>query len=451
MGRGMRQTFIIACLLASSLVAAPAALAHEDPTDHGPDGLSIDTGPEAPAPSGGKTGSTFRLAGSGVIARAASVRAAEPSAWCGDPASTTDDTANQVDNGAYRYHAIYAIPADGVSRLGSVATTLQTDAFQASGLLERLYGRALRYDMGTTCGAGFLDITTVRLNETAAQLQALSGTSNGTLEAVARDLDSQGFPTIVGSQDMNTLTTNYVVWLDGPGPSAACGQAYSYEDAKRSEDNLNNQGGKVAVVFRDGDGFCGSNTVRHEVGHTLGALQPSAPNAFDGSHCDDAREDTMCAADSPSVSTGERGLFFDYKNDDYWDPPNGQPLPWWTANLSRFVCGDVNCNVPGGAPAPPSTTGDDQAPETDPAPKAKPLRLKQKVRRSRSRNKAKRDLWNLSLRVTGDGRAQVDVRCRKVKTAKVSAVLVKRYKLPRTIRSTVRCATKPAVSAHRVG
>lgn len=39
---------------------------------------------------------------------------------------------------------------------------------------------------------------------------------------------------------------------------------------------------------------------------------------------------------------------FDYRNDDYWDPiavpvmapavPSTVKLPWWTVNLSRFVC-----------------------------------------------------------------------------------------------------------------
>jgi hypothetical protein len=446
---GMRKPALTLCVLLVALAAPAGAQAHQDPFDHGPDPAAIDAGPETPAPAGGPDGATFRSAGSGPIARAASVRAAEPSAWCGDPLATTDNTTDEVDNGTYRYHAIYAIPSDGVNRLGAVAGTLQTDAFQASGLLERLYGRALRFDMGTTCGAGFLDITTVRLAETSQQLKQLAGTGNGTLEAVARNLDDQGFPTVMGSTDMATITSNYVVWLDGPGPSSACGQAFSYEDARRKEDNLNNAGGKVAVVFQDGKGFCGSNTVRHEIGHTLGALKPNAPNAFDGAHCDDAREDTMCAADAPAVSSGDRGLFFDYKNDDYWDPPNGAALPWWTANLNRFVCPDVNCNVQGGSGgAGPQTT----APPDDAAPartKAKPLRLKTKVRRSKNRRKA--DLWNLSLRVSGQGRARVDVRCRKRKTAKISAVLVKSFKLPRTVRSSVRCATKPTASARKLG
>lgn len=93
---------------------------------------------------------------------------------------------------------------------------------------------------------------------------------------------------------------------------------------------MNNVGGKVAAVFREGDGgFCDSNTVRHEVAHALGALQQPAPHAFDGAHCNDAYEDTMCYPSSPKRADGSyHSRFFDYGNDDYWDPPNRGPLSW---------------------------------------------------------------------------------------------------------------------------
>jgi hypothetical protein len=42
-------------------------------------------------------------------------------------------------------------------------------------------------------------------------------------------------------------------------------------------------------------------------------------------------------------------MYFDYGNDDYWDPPQGVPLGWWTLNLSRFICPDAQCNRPADA------------------------------------------------------------------------------------------------------
>jgi hypothetical protein len=86
--------------------------------------------------------------------------------------------------------------------------------------------------------------------------------------------------------------------------------------------------------------------VRHEIGHTLGALQSHAPHAFDGAHCNDAIEDTMCEGPAPRRGHGRRGdQYFDFGNDDYWSPPGGTPLGWWTLDLSRFLCFDPACNV----------------------------------------------------------------------------------------------------------
>src|SRR3712207_8475393 len=59
---------------------------------------------------------------------------------------------------------------------------------------ERLYGRAIRFDMGTSCGPQYLDITEVRLPQTTAQLTALGATDTGTIQAVTDALAAQGFP-----------------------------------------------------------------------------------------------------------------------------------------------------------------------------------------------------------------------------------------------------------------
>ena len=97
------------------------------------------------------------------------------------------------------------------------------------------------------------------------------------------------------------------------------------------------------------------------------------------------RSRTRCAPGRrPSVAGGPfNGLYFDYGNDDYWDPPQGAPLGWWTLNLSRFICPDARCNrrgaaaardlaadVSAGAPAPPRPA----APRTcRPAPRQAPV------------------------------------------------------------------------------
>jgi hypothetical protein len=280
-------------------------------------------------------------------------------------------------------------------------------------------------------------------------------------------LDAAGFQTIKPTDTYDhaaARTRNYVVWLDGPAPLGTCGQAAIYDDPTRADDNLNNYGGKLALVFPKGDGgFCSSTAVRHEIGHNLGALQPTAPHAFDGSHCDDAIEDTMCYSNSPRVANGERGLFFDFGNDDYWDPPHGAPLPWWTVNLNRFLCPDASCNVAPGQvdgltvsapdadgdgvpnsrdncrnrPNPDQTNsyGDHRGDACEP----RPVRGKLKVRSHRHGS-----LWKLKLRASGHGDGVVTVRCRKRRGGQVRTVFSRSTRLPRTLHRRVRCrASRP--------
>jgi hypothetical protein len=431
---------------------------------HGPDRARIvDRGAEAPGPAGGATGKPLPLDRRAKLS-AAGARYRLPSSWCGTP-RTNDNKANELGNGAYRYHAIYAVPADGPNRFGQVAGVIQSDAFQASALLEQAYGRAIRFDMGTDCGPQYLDISVVRLQKTTAQMQAVANTPTGTLDAVMDGINAAGFPTIRPYDTVESARTrdrNFVVWIDGPSPSGACGQATSFDDPSRTPDNLNNLGGKVAVVFPNGEGFCSSNTVRHEIGHNLGALQPVAPHAFDGAHCDDAYEDTMCYSTAPRRSSGQRGLYFDYGNNDYWDPPRGNGLPWWTANLNRFLCPTAACNVAPGTgydvTAGRDTDGDGVPDSTDACPTiagdacgTAPAATARKARVTIKAKRKGKKRWKVTLKARGQGRALITLRCRPKRRRAVRTVMAKRTKLPRTIRKTVRCATKPRARALPTG
>src|ERR1700759_5159394 len=84
-----------------------------------------------------------------ITARAAAVEPGEPDNWCG-AAGSVDDTVDQLSNGSYSYPAIYLYPSDGQSQFSSdLGAQMQASAFGASGLLEHLYDRAIRFDMGT--------------------------------------------------------------------------------------------------------------------------------------------------------------------------------------------------------------------------------------------------------------------------------------------------------------
>ncbi|HEY0632079.1 MAG TPA: hypothetical protein VGC98_08480, partial [Thermoleophilaceae bacterium] len=228
----MRRTLLAISLLAATAVVPASARAGAyvgAPLTHGPDPASVAAGAEAPA-----------------VPLRAKRRAAKlvPSAWCGSE-SSADNTLNEVDNGAFRYHAVYMLAADAPDRFSALATSMQTDAFQASSLLESSYGRAIRFDIGTSCGPQYLDISVVRMPETSEQLAALAQTPSGTFDAVTRALDAAGFQTIQPSdttEEAATRTRNYLVWLDAPAPGASCGQATIYDDPTRTPENLNNFG-----------------------------------------------------------------------------------------------------------------------------------------------------------------------------------------------------------------
>jgi hypothetical protein len=437
----MRRFAVSMSILAFALLV-PAVASADDyvgaAITHGTDPVAIGQGPEA-APATPIGGSVTKRVSKLV-----------PETWCGTEQST-DDTTHEVNNGDYRFHGVYMIAADGKDRFSTFSGTLQTDAFQASSLLETDYNRAIRFDLGTSCGPQYLDITVIRLPQTTAEMADLAKKPNGTFDAVTHALDAAGFETIQPTDTMQEAaarTRNYLVWLDAPAPAASCGQAAIYDDPSRDQSNLNNFGGKTAIVFRNGDNaFCSSNADRHEMGHNLGALQPEAPHAFDGSHCNDAYEDTMCYSNSPQVADGQRGTFFDYKNDDYWSLP-GAPLPWWTVDLNRFLCPDATCNQVGGNtanPDPGTATAPVTAaasPNSSPAGTVRPNKSHGRVKLHAKRRR--RGVWKLRLRATGAGTAVVIVRCRRKNEGQVRTVLHRAVKLPRSLHSRVRCgASRP--------
>ncbi len=241
-------------------------------------------------------------------------------------------------------HLVYVYPADLKVPRTEFLAMFEADARAAQDFLQNKYGRSVRFDETE----GRIDITTLK---SKSRTSALGGRRQFSL--VKEDL-ARAFP------DSESPRKKYIAWLDAP--SKYCGQGELYGDWHRDTGNWNDLR-TTGIVYRPYDsknvdgGFCRGRTLLHELGHNLGALYEGAPNAFDGAHCDDDKNDAMCyqgnsAFDSslePTRSSGE----FDYGNDDYWDAGatpgsvNGGTLDsgahldhlnWWTVNLSRFVC-----------------------------------------------------------------------------------------------------------------
>ena len=270
--------------------------------------------------------------------------------WCGSE-RMSDDVAHESTAPRHRLHALYLVPSDAPSRLGAVAGTIQASADAASGFLARSRGRGLRFDRGTHCGSRHLDITTVRLPLTTAALQRAADAGD-TFDRVSAALIKRGIPLVPADElftARNAGEVNQIAWLDAPAPAGTCGQATIVSDERRSARNDNARGGKLALIFRRDEGFCGARTVLHETLHTLGAVQDPAPHATSDGHCADVSEDVMCLPSAPAAGLGEAAV--DAGSDDYWDPPTGAPLRWWTVNLSPFLCSGAGCEHEPGARA----------------------------------------------------------------------------------------------------
>ena len=305
---------------ASSLPDAAAPQGEEHAHTHGPDGLELDVRGRGPA--------------AGVPAATYAVDA--PAPWNAADYDGLAPTTDQADlTELHSFHAVYVYPADRASRFGQFAAMFQADARDASALLTTLYGRGIRFDERAGAGGPYLDITVVK---SRYKYRQLSGSNQFSL--VADELAARG---------LKDPDKKYVAWLDAG--SRYCGQGHLYGDERRQADNNNNLR-TTAIVYRpyaaggESGGFCRGRTLRHELGHNLGALQARAPNAFDGAHCDDSPEDTMCYTSATSgVDTGDAA--FDHGNDDYWDPVaagRSGKLAWWTVNLSKFVCPTSGCD-----------------------------------------------------------------------------------------------------------
>ena len=101
-----------------------------------------------------------------ATAAAADAPAALPYAWCGEP-RTTDGTVNQtLAAGSPRFKLVYAHPADRPDRFAQWQDALQANVALIQRFMASQSGgaKALRIDMGTSCGPQFVDLQVVHLS-----------------------------------------------------------------------------------------------------------------------------------------------------------------------------------------------------------------------------------------------------------------------------------------------
>jgi hypothetical protein len=252
---------------------------------------------------------------------------------------------------------VYAYASDVGDRFALFGSAIQRYTKAAAAKVALSSDKTLRLDRGSSCGNAFLDVQTVALGHPVAFYAA-----NSVLADIQRHLpDRRG--------------VNYLVFVDFDLPmlSAAAG-SWAQDDSPWATNAANMTGhSRYAYLQAGGDDFFGSeqlasqyaDQVLHEVLHTLGAVQPSAPHFSGGAHCYQLY-DVMCYTPKDGTAdvflrdcelSGELpnpGKALDCGGDDYF---NASPAPGsylaahWNLYNSSFLCRIGRCDQAPAAPA----------------------------------------------------------------------------------------------------
>jgi hypothetical protein len=316
--------------------------------------------------------------------------------WCGNE-TTANNTANAADSTSPVIKVVYAYPYDQADRFSTYGSVIQKQIKTISGLVYATSGqlRSLRIDLGTSCGAAYVDIQTVPLPHTLDYYRGypVDGSPSRFDEIVNDVAPALGSP----AQRRNVLVyADYLGAnnLDGSSFGAA-GQAELIAGPPGISDqpgsgNPHNAGGLYAVAYGMGRQYFTSNSAAfgdevplHETTHTLGAVQDSAPHSSQAGHCYD-ESDVECYNDGGSYfTTGGSTVascsdsaheVYDCNLDDYFNPtpaPGSYLATHWNLFNSAFMCDAASCATGSGSggggepptsPAPPPTTVVNPAP-----------------------------------------------------------------------------------------
>lgn len=276
----------------------------------------------------------------GVPATEVATTATDPSVPCeGDGSS------------GYRVQAMYVVEAGRTNRYADLKSTFQLWAAGTDDVVNRsaaLTGgvRHIRYVTeagGSGCVATVLNVT----------VPAGSMTSFG---ATVGAVQALGY---------NAAGRKYLMWTDA---TVLCGVASMYTNDTSGQNNPNNgaypQYARIdAGCWGHGNGTSQHSVEAHELLHTLGGVQATAPHATNAGHCWD-EYDSMCYADGggfamQQVCPPEREFFFDCNSDDYFSTypdPGGYLDGHWNSANSRFLIGGGD-GVGGGSLGSPTTLG----------------------------------------------------------------------------------------------
>lgn len=339
----MRKDVAFACLLLAAFACLPL--------------VSIDRGPSY-------SHSEVIHADPGTKLKTLSAAATSlPSSWCGTEV-TSDQTVNAADDSSPKFKFVYVRAADGANNFAAAANQIQRGIALMRDFIYRSTGGAktIAVDLGTDCGADYADIQSYTLAHNASYYE--DGSGDPDIDAYIDELQ-----TIYAKP---TPTRHYVFFADQTFPTgSSMGIGLTMLDDSPGASNRNNKSGSPAIIF----GPKGSYTqglynkmpglFLHEMTHTMGGVQESAPRATSAGHCTDGN-DVMCYDDgSPEAAgystgrcaaTADEGFYkpYDCGLDDYFNPApaSGSYLAthWNVFNSAYLVpCASAEVCKPGAA------------------------------------------------------------------------------------------------------
>lgn len=191
--------------------------------------------------------------------------------------------------GGPRVQLLYAYAADKPNRFATYASSFQLWAAQADAVLSR--------SAQETGGIRHLRLLTDAACKPTVTAVQLTATGDDTLANTVAELRGKGY---------NLDSRKYLVWTDA---TVYCGLGQVYDDdSVGSAANPNYHNGRAGTqgMFARVDSGCWGlpgSTEAHELMHTLGGVQASAPHATAAHHCWDD-QDVMCYDDSAPTTDG---------------------------------------------------------------------------------------------------------------------------------------------------
>ncbi|MDQ6927972.1 MAG: fibronectin type III domain-containing protein [Actinomycetota bacterium] len=246
----------------------------------------------------------------------------------------------------FRVQLIYARASNVSDRYAQYASSFQ----QWAGAMDSAFSRSaaetggdrhLRFVHDASCNAVIDRVT-------------LSTTGDDNFTNTLNELRSKGY---------TRTDRKYIVWTDA---NVYCGIGQVYYDDSAGSGNASNGNSSVPGELGRIDSGCWgqpASAEAHELMHTLGGVQTSAPHATSKNHCTD-ESDRMCYADGGGgtiryICPSTHEQLFDCNHDDYFStaPPAGSYLAthWNTAN-SRFLIASGATPLPTTTTTVPSTT-----------------------------------------------------------------------------------------------